>query len=65
MGWAVVVVVAALQSPHADTTVDVTTNGLWAIKNLAARNAVNRGKFGEHGACAGACSFSMSPPDFN
>ena len=42
VGLAGLVVLAALQSPHADTSVEMVTNGLWATKNLPARSTASQ-----------------------
>ena len=51
--WLLLVVVEALQSSHAKASAEVLQYGLWAIKNLAARNAALRAQLGELGACEG------------
>ena len=53
--FSVTAVVAALQSPHAETRADVMISGLKAIGSLACDNAVNKAKLGKLGACTGAC----------
>ena len=52
--------VAALGPSHAQSSARVLKYGLWAIKNLAARNAANRAQLGDHGACEGTCLFFPS-----
>ena len=47
------VVVAALESSLTLASPGVVKYGLWAIKNLAARNGERRALMGECGACAG------------
>ena len=48
-----VLVAAIQQTPQTYPTVEVLQYGLWAIKNLAARNAALRAQLGELGACEG------------
>ena len=47
--------VAVLRLQSSVCTTEVQKYGLWAIKNLAARNAANRTELGEQGACLGEC----------
>ena len=48
-------VLDALKTSSAESSADVVKYGMWAIKNLAARNAAVRAQLGELGACAGKC----------
>ena len=54
------VVVAALESSLALASPAVVKYGLWAIKNLAARNGGRRALMGECGACAGYYTIAIS-----
>ena len=47
--------VAALQSPHAESTVTLVEQGLGAVAQLACDSA-NCAKLVKCGACAGACA---------
>ena len=54
----VVAVVAALQSPHAESTVTLVEQGLGAVAQLACDSA-NCAKLVKCGACAGACAVAV------
>ena len=56
----VAVVVAALQSHHAESNTEVVEKGLLAIGSLADGNAANQARLSELGACAGASAGVMS-----
>jgi len=56
----VVVVLAALRSPHAKSTAAVVKEGLHVIINITAENSAIQALLGELGACTGEFVFVRS-----